>query len=330
MITPNLWEIIIYITCIIFVFYVVRLKQKRELKYPQKKILKILKNKKYQKRLVTISAIILLVIVLFQNIPQDLKIYFVDVGQGDCCFITTKQHKNILIDSGGNENYDVGKNILLPYLLDRRVNSLDYIFISHFDTDHCNGFIEVMKNIPVKNMVITKQTYLSGEYKNIMELAKQKKIHVIVCQTGDEIKIDDNTKIEILYSNSHAEDLNNSSMVCRLVSKNFSMLFTGDIEKQTEAEIVKMYVDTNKLKSNILKVAHHGSKTSSTQTFLDLVKPKIALIGVGENNTFGHPNEEVLERLKNIGARIYRTDEMGEIVLNINSKGKVAITKTLD
>ena len=108
------------------------------------------------------------------------------------------------------------------------------------------------------------------------------------------------------------------------------MLFTGDIEKQTEAKIVELYKNTKKLKSNILKVAHHGSKTSSTQEFLNLAQPQIAVIGVGENNTFGHPNIEVLERLKNIKAQVYRTDKMGEIIFSINKKDKISITKKLN
>lgn len=119
-------------------------------------------------------------------------------------------------------------------------------------------------------------------------------------------------------------------MVCKFINQDFSMLFTGDIEKQTEVEIIELYKDTEKLKSNILKVAHHGSRTSSTQEFLNLVKPQIALIGVGKNNTFGHPNIEVLERLKNMKTQVYRTDKMGEIVFNINTSGKISITKKLD
>ena len=194
----------------------------------------------------------------------------------------------------------MGKNILLPYLLDKRTKTIDYIFISHFDVDHCNGFIEVIKNLKVKNIVITKQAYLSEEYEDIMNLVNQKKINVLTCKVGDIIKIDNHTNMEILYANNKRGDLNNGSMVCKFTSKNFSILFTGDIEKETEMDIVKIYINTNKLKSNVLKVAHHGSKTSSTQEFLNLVKPEMALIGVGQNNTFGHPNENVLERIENL------------------------------
>ncbi len=252
------------------------------------------------------------------------------MGQGDCCFITTNTYKNILIDSGGSNDYDVGKNTLLPYLLDRNIKKLDYVFISHFDIDHCNGLIEVMQNIPIYNLVIAKQAYISLEYKNIIEIANKKQISITACKTGDIVKIDNDNIMEILYVNKNSTDLNNGSIVCKFAYKDFSMLFTGDIEKQTEAKIVELYKNTKKLKSNILKVAHHGSKTSSTQEFLNLVQPQIAVIGVGENNTFGHPNIEVLERLKNIKAQVYRTDKMGEIIFSINKKDKISITKKLN
>ena len=109
----------------------------------------------------------------------------------------------------------------------------------------------------------------------------------------------------------------------RLNYINFSMLFTGDIEQIAEEEMVKKYMNTNKLNSDILKIAHHGSKTSSIQEFLSLVKPKIALIGVGKDNNFGHPNLEVLERLQNMSCKIFRTDENGEITIVVNSKARI-------
>lgn len=313
---------------------IVTLKRKKEVRHTEKKFLKIEKKLKFfilnPKWIILFCGILLLINYIFSIIPQDFKIYFVDVGQGDCCFITTKSRKNILVDTGGSNDYNVGKNVLVPYLLDRRVKKLDYVFISHFDTDHCNGLIEVMQYIPIYNLVITKQAHMSEEYKNIIEIANKKQIHIIICKTGDVIQIDNNYKMEILYVNNNSNDLNNGSIVCKFINQDFSMLFTGDIEKQTEAEIIELYKNTKKLKSNILKVAHHGSRTSSTQEFLDLVKPQIALIGVGKNNTFGHPNIEVLERLENMKIKVYRTDKTGEIVFNINTSGKISITKKLD
>ena len=110
--------------------------------------------------------------------------------------------------------------------------------------------------------------------------------------------------------------------------KDFSMLFTGDIEKIAEEQILQEYRNNLQiLKSDILKVAHHGSKTSSTEEFIDAVKPKFALIGVGENNTFGHPNDEVIKRLEKLGVKIYRTDQMGEIKIMVNNKEKIKVER---
>lgn len=121
-------------------------------------------------------------------------------------------------------------------------------------------------------------------------------------KAGDEIHIDKYTSIEILYPSKELkfDDLNNNSIVCKLSYMDFSILFTGDIEKEAELEIVKKYNNTNKLRANILKIAHHGSKTSSSKEFLEKVKPQYALIGVGKDNKFGHPNGEVIERLENL------------------------------
>ena len=123
--------------------------------------------------------------------------------------------------------------------------------------------------------------------------------------------------------------LNNNAIVAKLIYRNFSMLLTGDIEEVAEKEILEIYKQNNILKSDILKVAHHGSKTSSTEEFLKKVNPKIALVGVGKNNTFGHPNSEVIERIKTYGAKIYRTDQNGGISICVNRSGNIKIKKTI-
>lgn len=133
-------------------------------------------------------------------------------------------------------------------------------------------------------------------------------------------------KIEQIQENI----LNNNSIVAKLRYKSFSMLLTGDIEECAEKQILEEYKDNlSILKSAVFKVPHHGSKTSSIQDFIEAINPKISLIGVGKNNTFGHPNDEVIERLKIYGTKIYRTDEMGEISIIVNSKGKIKLKKIL-
>ena len=162
-----------------------------------------------------------------------------------------------------------------------------------------------MKELEVENIVISKQGEISENYKKFEKIVKEKHIKVLVVGQGDRFKIERNLYFDILWPNKDnliSENvLNNNSIVCKLNYNNFSMLFTGDIEQIAEKQILQEYEKNLKfLNSTILKVAHHGSKTSSTQEFLDVIKPKLALIGVGENNKFGHPNDEVIRRLENM------------------------------
>ena len=139
--------------------------------------------------------IISITIFFYKKIPKNLKINFVDVGQGDCSLITTPNNKKVIIDGGGNENYDVGKNTLLPYLLDRGITKIDYIIVSHFDTDHCKGLYYVMKNIKVKNIIVSKQPEQSVNYKEFLNIAKKKRIKVIYMNKGDRMSIEKDINI---------------------------------------------------------------------------------------------------------------------------------------
>ena len=294
--TPNLVFVITYYILILFINYFF-INKKNPIRRFQKKIIKICTIKNI-KRIIKIIARIFLIIsfltMLVRVINPTLKIYFIDVGQGDCTLIITPKGKKILIDGGEGKN-----EILLPYLLDRGINKIDYIIISHFDSDHCNGLIEVMEKIKVGKVIVSKQPGESEEYRNILEIIKRKNIEAYVVKAQDRITIEKDLYINILNPAGKLEfnDLNNNAMVAKLIYKNFSMLFTGDIEK-AEENIAQKY--KNNLKSTILKVAHHGSKTSTNEEFLKYVEPQIALIGVGENNKFGHPNQQTIEKLKNI------------------------------
>ena len=294
------------------------------------------KIKPYFKKLVVIILIAILIAnscIHVQN-HGNMIIYFIDVGQGDSTLIRTAKNKTILIDGGGSENssFDVGEKTLLPYLLDRKITVLDYVVISHFDTDHCGGILYLMEHIKVKNIIISKQGKESSNYNKFKNIVLDKGIYVIFVKKGDKIKIDNETYMDVLFpSNNLISDniLNNNSIVTKICYNNFSILFTGDVEEIAENEICSQYNTTNKLKANILKVVHHGSKTSSTAEFIKMVKPQIALIGVGEKNKFGHPNDGVIQRLKNMNTKIYRTDKMGEIVIQINNMGEVKISSQL-
>jgi len=160
-----------------------------------------------------------------------------------------------------------------------------------------------MKELKVDKVIICKQEKDSENYQNFKRIVNEKKIKVIIVKCGDKLLIEKDLNFQILWPKiKYIQDniLNNNSIVAKLTYKNFSMLFTGDIEEVVERQIIKDYEKTNILKATVLKVAHHGSKSSSIQNFLEQVKPKIALIGVGENNTFGHPNDKVIKRLENL------------------------------
>lgn len=294
--TPNILFAIVYYILILFFNYFFVIKQNPTRRF-HKKIIKIITIKNIKNGFKVIAVVFLIMLVLtriVRIINPTLKIYFIDIGQGDSTLIVTPKNKKILIDGGEGKT-----NVLFQYLLDRRINKIDYIIISHFDSDHCNGLIEIIEKMRVENIVMSKQSKESEEYKKILEIIKQKNIKVSSVKAEDKIIIEKNLYTKILNPAEKFEfqDLNNNAIVAKLVYKNFSMLFTGDIEK-AEENLAKKY--KNELKSTILKVAHHGSKTSTSEEFLKYVEPQIALIGVGENNKFGHPNQITIEKLKNI------------------------------
>ena len=165
-----------------------------------------------------------------------------------------------------------------------------------------------------------------------MSIVKDKKINVKIVKQGDKIKIEKNLYFDILWpieEQIQENVLNNNALVFKLQYNDFSMLFTGDIEEIAEEKILTLYgKNVEKLKSTVLKIAHHGSKTSTTEEFLKVVNPKICLIGVGENNMFGHPADEIIKRLEEFGLQIFRTDENGEISIYVSLfSAKVNVTR---
>lgn len=314
--TPKIYVIIIYY---LFLIYIILVKNK------------IITGKKIGKKVFIIFTIIVIILNLILNfIPKTFTISFIDVGQGDSMLISTPKGKNIIVDGGGSRDettFNIGKQTLIPYLLNKGITKLDYIIISHFDSDHVGGILSVLEELKAEKVIICEQEE-NENYKRFKEIVKNKKIKVYVVKKGDNLKIEENIWLNILWPKDERikeNAINNNSIVAKLNYKSFSILFTGDIEKIAENEILKEYKNSNILNANILKVAHHGSKSSSIKEFLEKVKPQIALIGVGEKNTFGHPNAGVLNRLENLNTKIYRTDEKGEITIKIDDKGKVKI-----
>lgn len=209
---------------------------------------------------------------------------------------------------------------MVPYLMDRKVGCIDYLIFSHFDNDHCQGLIYVAENLKVKNIVIGVQVENYSNYIKLKEIAITRNIKIITLKQGNSIKYK-NLKLFTAWPNSDHlitdNAINNNSLVLKLTFKSFSILFTGDIESIAENEILREKIN---VKCNILKVAHHGSDTSSIIEFLEKANPQYALIGVGKNNKFKHPSISTINKLKNKKIKIYRTDEMGEITIVTDGK----------
>ena len=324
-IIPSIIQTIIYYVINIYLYYMIR----RDYIYKIKHFIK-----KYGKAIVIIITIITVLRILSTNNLENCYIDFIDVGQGDATLIVTNTNKKILIDGGGSEfnsDFDVGKNTLLPHLLKKKINKLDYVIISHFDSDHVGGILTILNELKVEKVIIGKQFETSQNYEEFIKIMEKKKIKLYVVETGQKIKVDKDTTMDILWpdtSNIIKENiLNNNSLVCKLNFKDKSMLCTGDIEEIAEKAILSKYSDNlNILNADIIKIAHHGSKTSSITPFINKVRPKIALIGVGKNNKFGHPNFKTIENLEKMGVKIFRTDENGEIQIKITNRSEI-ITK---
>ena len=322
--TPSVISIILYYLFIFIFSNIYKIYKEKHPNVFQKRIRNLVallkfRVKQNENKIISSSIIILILILTLNCIPQKMKIYFIDVGQGDSSLIITPKNKKILIDGGGSEfgDFDVGKNILVPYLLDRKIKTLDYIIISHFDTDHCQGILYVMEKLNVRNIIIGKQYDKSKNFEKFINIAKKRNIKIDIAKRGDRLNIEKNIYFDVIWpdeKNMISDNwINNNSLVCKLNYKEFSILFTGDIEKIAEKAILEKY---GILKSTILKIAHHGSKTSSTIDFLKNVAPEVVLIGVGEDNNFGHPSSQTIENLEKMNILIYRTDLMGEIAIN--------------
>ena len=235
-------------------------------------------------------------------------VYFIDVGQGDSALIVTKNNKSILIDTGGKvgSNYSLMKSNVIPFFKSIGIRKLDYLFITHGDYDHAGYGIDLVNNFNVKNRFTNK-----GKY-NLLE----KKLN-IKSFNNSYIKIDN---VEIYSLNSkHYNNENSDSLVLLVIIDNYKLLFMGDASINTEKDIMNNYDIGDVF---ILKVGHHGSKTSSSEEFINSVNPKYSIISVGKNNKFGHPNKEVLDNLSN--SKIYRTDIDGSIMFKIK-KDKLRI-----
>lgn len=289
--------------------------------------------KKIKKRWVYIIMMLLCWSVVLK-IPKDLTITCLSVGQGDCAVI---EYKNVVcvVDAGSSTKSELGKYTLLPFLKYQGVRSVDYLFLSHSDSDHINAvesLIRQSKNgITIKRLVVTDVKYES-EYGEIFELAKAQDVKIYEMQKGDfitekELHIECLSPDEEILRTTKTAD-NATSMVLLLTHNDFSMLFTGDTEGDGEALVSEKFQKENQGSVSVLKVAHHGSKNSGSEEFLMAVHPKASIISCGKNNRYGHPHKETLDRLKLAESTVLTTPECGQITIRVH-EGKMEIFQFL-
>ena len=260
-----------------------------------------------------IIAIISLIFLINNGRIVNNEVSILDVGQGDSSLIRLK-NKNILIDTGGNINYDISKNILIPYFKSVGIKKIDYLVLTHGDYDHMGEAINLVENFKVEKVIFNCGPYNDLE-NELIEILDKKKIKYYSCIK--ELNIDNN-KLHFLQTKEYDNENENSNVIYTELN-GYKFMFMGDAGIEKEKDILGKYNLSN---IDVLKVGHHGSKTSSSRTFIDEINPKYSIISVGKNNRYGHPNKEVLNNLDN--SKIYRTDQDGSIIFKIkNNKLKI-------
>lgn len=273
--------------------------------------------------LIVLSATLLIITVQIFYPTDNLKVNFINVGEGDCILIEAPNKINILIDGGGTPqgDFDVGSKIVVPYLRRKGISEIDLLILTHPHLDHLEGLLPVLKEFKVGMVLDSGLLCDISAYKEFISLIQKKSIPYHKAKAGDNFVFSNNLEIFLLnplYDSDFYDesDFNNASIVVKLFYKNADFLFTGDIEVTAEK---KLLVWQNILQSDILKVGHHGSITSTNLEFLDKVDPRIAIITVGKNH-FGHPSQKIIERLEDGNIQIYRTDEDGTIIIRTNGQ----------
>ncbi|WP_060210295.1 MBL fold metallo-hydrolase [Sporosarcina koreensis] len=258
-----------------------------------------------QLKLKRLFSVLMAFILIVGFIPKadaaakELKVHFIDVGQGDAILIQSPNGKNMLVDGGPKS---AGKHVV-DFLKAKGVKKLDYVVATHPDADHIGGLIEVLNTFNVSSFVDSGYVHTSQTYYELLTLIDKKNIKFSVAEELDKIALDPNMIIRVLYTDENAKDSNDASIVLKATYNKVSFLLMGDADTAIEDYIRDKY----DVSATVLKNGHHGSNTSSSAAFISNVKPKVAVLSYGKNNSYGHPNAAIEARLKNVGAKTYKT-----------------------
>ncbi len=280
-----------------------------------------MKKSKFLKPIKLLSILIIVLITLcscsqfdfdYIDIPDDfehsgeLAVHFLDVGQGDSIFIEMPDSKTMLIDAGVNM---LGKSIL-SYINSLGYSKIDYLVATHPHADHIGSMSYIVKHADIGEIYMPRVAASTKTYENLLEAISDKGLKIKSANAGVSIIDTDDFDVDILAPRTIDEDdLNNCSAVLKMTYCETSFLFTGDAETEELSQI------TDDVSADVLKVGHHGSRTSTTKEFLERVQPEIAVISLGEDNEYGHPHRSTLKYLGKIDAEIYRTDEDGTVTV---------------
>lgn len=303
-------------------------------------ILYYLRNRFYRRRKHDLPSQAALAVVIgfsitsifgFSEKINNLEINFVNVGQGDGAVLSIPFRETIIIDGGGSSefsDYDYGKEIFIPYLKREGHNTIDLAIVSHYHSDHCKGIIAAMKKLNVKE-VLMPDCMENNEYRREIEyIAEEKDIKLSYFEAGTHMKFNSGMVLNIISPDANdlnSDNENDTSFGIRVDYGEFSALFTGDITEKTEKNHLGEWHECE-----LVKVPHHGSASSSSEEFIQEISPETAVISVGENNSYGHPREEVISRYEKYGVEIYRTDLHGDITVSAKKNGNYKINTFLN
>lgn len=265
--------------------------------------------------------------------PRLLHVYAIDVGQGDGLLIVSPTGKTVLVDAGPRSAGDA----VVAALRNHRVSSLDLIVASHPHEDHIGGMVEVLDNFPVRRFLDSGRAHPTQTYENLLAKLIEKRVRAVRAVQGQNIDLGGGAMLEVLKPGRRyitrvrpGGSLENAnSVVLRLTYGTFAMIFTGDAEMDTEHLLVNVD-DPRKLRAQVLKIGHHGSRHATGPDFINAVRPTAAIISASTDNTFGHPTQATLDRLRASRVSIFRTDLQGELHITATGRGRTPFTITTE